>query len=124
MRPSQHVEGSSVELQLSAFVKQALQLPFTSSDTWTPPSPQYIALDQALVHSPALQQLIRKLSRDEARAAELPLLQQLLCGRGAADVDGKLQQFQPELTKYACNMRLKAWRFLHVFFFLAHISIA
>jgi hypothetical protein len=106
-------------LQLSAFVRQALQLPPASSDTWTHPSPQYIALDQALVHAPALQQLIQKMSREEAHAAELPLLQQLLCGRGAADVDGQPQQFQPELKKCDYVIPSTACHFLHVSFFAA-----
>ena len=119
----QHVNGSSVEPQLSAFVKQALQLPPASSDTWTHPSPQYTALDQALVHAPALQQLLQEWNRDEARAAELPLLQQLLCGGGAADVDGKLQQFHPELKKYDYIIRSTAWHFLHVSLFVASTTV-
>jgi hypothetical protein len=83
------------------FVQEALQAPPASSATWTHPSPQYIALAQALVHSPALQRLLQQQSRDEGRAAQLPLLQQLLCSGGTADASNQLEQFHPELQKYA-----------------------
>jgi hypothetical protein len=82
-------------------LKEALQSHPASAATWVHPSPQYIALAQALVHVPALKRLLQEKGRDKLLAAELPLLKQLLCIRETDSVSDSLERFQPELKKCA-----------------------
>ena len=87
------------EAALLAFAKEALQSGTAAAVSWSHPTPAYMALAQAHLHAPVLQQLLQEESRSEAAAEELPLLQQLMCSVEPGGSSVQMLQFHSELNK-------------------------